>query len=154
MRILLLAATLVAAAGCNVGTFHYDTDGGGGSGGSGGTIGSGGSGGGSGGSTGQQYFQQNVSPNLSAKCSACHMGTGPGPGGAPRFLGTQPSGFYAAIRADARMYTPAAPATSLLVTKGSHEGPAWTSGEAANITDWLTLEAQSSMHDAGTTDGP
>lgn len=104
---------------------------------------------------GQQYFQQNVSPNLSAKCAGCHMGTGPGPGGAPAFLGAQASGFYAAIRADTRFYTPSAPATSLLVTKGSHEGPAWTSGEATNITDWLMLEAQSSTHaDGGGTDGP
>ena len=156
MRILLLAAALAAAAGCNVGTFHYDTDGGGGSGGGvGGSGGSGGSGGGSGGATGQQYFGQNVEPNLQSKCSACHMGTGPGPGGAPTFLGAQPTNYYPNIRNDPRMFTPAAPSTSLLVTKGMHEGPAWTATEAGSIQSWLMVEASASTpHDGGTGDGP
>ena len=143
MRNGLIFATTFALFGCTGGLYMPPTGSGGsnGSGGSGGTVGSGGSGG-SGGATmtPQAYFENNVSPIFLSKCSSCHMGSGTDANG-PNWLGPSETAFYVSVKMDTRFYTPSAPASSLLITKGQHEGPALLAGEAQAIQSWLALEA-------------
>src|SRR5438132_13647171 len=123
------------AVGCGGGLFQLDNGNGGGAGTGGGmgppAVGS---------VQAALYFDMNVAPIFEAKCAACHMGTGPSPIGAPPFLGPSRSTFYASVKSDPRKYTTTAPDTSLLLTKGAHEGPALAPAEAAAIRTWLTME--------------
>src|SRR5690349_16922747 len=152
MRSGIILATMFALVGCTGGLYMPPT----GSGGSNGSGGSGGSGGGSGGSGGsggaamtpQAYFENNVSPIFLSKCSSCHMGTVTDAIG-PKWLGPSQTAFYATVKMNTLLYTPSAPASSELITKGMHEGPALLAGEAQAIQSWLALEANPSGGSGG-----
>src|SRR5215471_10319988 len=90
--------------------------------------GSGGTGGGMP-SGAQNFFNQNVAPILMQNCAACHMNNGAA--AAPHFLGTSQAVMYSTLK----MQTPLTgnPNTSLLLTKGTHEGPAFTSQQASAV---------------------
>jgi hypothetical protein len=77
----------------------------------------------------QQQFDEQVQPLLEGACAACH-----GPAQAV------PNAIR--IDYDAIVHTPALsggddPASSQLLTKGAHEGPAWTAEQSQVILDWL-----------------
>jgi hypothetical protein len=87
--------------------------------------------------TARQLFDTNVSPMLLSNCSSCHAGTPPTQG--PTFLGAGQANFYANLKADSRFVNNTA-AQSLLLTKGAHEGPAWSQANGNLILAWLTQE--------------
>src|SRR5438552_3152703 len=89
---------------------------------------------GGGGMTAAQLFAANVSPALDANCASCHAGTAATVG--PNFLGAGNTAYYTKLTADARMVN-SQPATSLLLTKGKHEGPAFSLTQGDSITAWL-----------------
>lgn len=83
------------------------------------------------------YFVENVYPSLMVTCGSCHVA--PGSNGAPPWLSSaSASDAYTMI--EARGYINLQ--TSLLLKKGSHEGPALTPDQTSAITQWLTLENQ------------
>jgi hypothetical protein len=85
--------------------------------------------------TAKDYFIKTVFPELTATCGSCH--NPPGSAGAPTFWNTDAATAYTSI--EARGYiTPA----SMLLRKGQHTGPALSPQESADVSQWLTLEAQ------------
>ena len=130
----------VAAAGC-LGGYQPGTPGTPGTTGTPATGGNGGGGGGGGGAAAAQtavdLFNANVEPFLASNCSTCHAGTGTTVG--PAFLGTGPADFLNKLTADPR-FVNNQPATSLLLTKGAHEGPALTQAQGDSVTAWLTQD--------------
>jgi hypothetical protein len=77
-----------------------------------------------------------VQPDLSSNCgAACHE---QGTGGAPTWLAGPDQ--YASIKAYKGIVV-ADPKTSLLLTKGSHEGPPLPAALTAPVTAWLTAES-------------
>ncbi len=97
-------------------------------------------------------FDATVAPLLSAKCAACHVG--PETSTPAMFLGPAMTddSFYTGIVTDRAINGDFDPSAAELLTKGVHEGPAWTSNEAAAIATWL--EAEASARDTTPTDEP
>jgi mono/diheme cytochrome c family protein len=126
----------LAASGC-LGGYAPGTPGSAGTPGTPGTAGTPGTPGQMAALDGQQTFLQNVAPILLANCSGCHSGTGPTEG--PTFLGSDGSQYYGKLVADPR-FVNNAPAQSLLLTQGKHEGPAFTTAQGAAVMSWLQLE--------------
>ncbi len=82
------------------------------------------------------FFVQTVYPSLMGTCGGCH--SPPGSAGAPTFLSkTSASDAYTSV--EARGYIVP---SSMLVRKGSHQGPALTNQQNADVTNWLLLESQ------------
>jgi hypothetical protein len=121
--------------------------------------GSGGSGGGSTGtSTGtgtpppggsaQDYFEQNVYPELSDSCGECHVSGV----GTPYFLSTDAASSYSLVKGLPGYVT--APANSRLLLKGEHFGgdaPALSAGQEDIVRTWLEMELED---DPGIEDDP
>jgi hypothetical protein len=74
-------------------------------------------------------------PQLTSTCGPCHT---QGVGGAPLWLG--PPDAYASALAFPGIIGPN-PQTSVLVTKGRHEGPALVDPLLGQVVQWLTAEA-------------
>src|SRR5262245_7405934 len=89
-------------------------------------------------------FEADVKPILDANCAGCHNQEG---AAGPAFL--KPI-MYDTLVATPGMVT-ANPADSRLVTKGKHAGPALTTGQAAIVLQWLTVEATRLPPDMGKT---
>jgi hypothetical protein len=135
MRIVL-GALAIALFGCNPGSYSGPLPGGsGGSGGSGGAP-----------SGAQNFFNQNVAPILMANCAACHLANGSA--AAPQFLGPNQSSMYATLKANPSLT--GEPSHSMLLTKGTHEGPALTSTQASSVRLWLMMEHPGSTDPGGT----
>ncbi len=97
---------------------------------------------GDGGDEAHARFISDVKPILDANCAGCHNQEG---AAGPAFL--KPI-MYDTLTATPGMVT-ATPSESLLVTKGKHEGPAFTTGQAAIVLQWLTVEAAKLPPDMG-----
>jgi hypothetical protein len=142
---LLLAGTMAACSGSLVGTGVGGDDDGSGTPDAGGTQ------------SARAMFDSQVAPIMSAKCAACHAGTGAGPGGAPRFLGTDTTTFYTALVGGTEV-TFAAPASSLILTKGVHyngAGPALdVNAEKPAVQGWIEAEAIERAGSGGGDAGP
>jgi cytochrome c553 len=102
---------------------------------SGGADGGGSSGGGASDGAGRAAFEA-LWPTLNSTCGgSCHVS---GAGGAPLWLGppdayTSATKFPGIISSD--------PGTSIIVTKGRHEGPALADPLLTQVLAWLTIEA-------------
>jgi hypothetical protein len=82
------------------------------------------------------YFDDNVLPMLASSCASCHSSQHAELG--PDFLGRAEDVYYGSL--DFAGYI-TVPDNSLLLLKGEHTGPAWTSAQADAVTQWLDLEA-------------
>jgi hypothetical protein len=94
-----------------------------------------------GGGSARDYFEANVSPILDAACAECHSSAHDDAYAAPDFMGSSPAGYYDSLAADID-YVNASPATSQLVNKGLHTGPAFTPAEDEIVRAWLEMEAE------------
>ncbi len=84
---------------------------------------------------GQQLFEA-LLPGLESNCGgACHQ---KGIGGAPLWLGP-PDPYTSAVKYPGIIVTD--PGTSIIVTKGRHEGPALVDPLLTQVMQWLTAEA-------------
>jgi mono/diheme cytochrome c family protein len=79
----------------------------------------------------EQDFDANVEPILQSQCNACHAATLAGP-----------TALALTILATPSLTGGGDPASSQLLTKGEHEGPAFTASQDSVILQWLE-EAQS-----------
>ncbi len=91
----------------------------------------------------KQRWLQKAEPVFKAHCTSCHDGSmstaSPVPD--PYLVGMTDM----AIRDTAVAYVPqlvnlGAPASSRVLTKGTHEGPAMTAQEASDVLSWITAE--------------
>jgi hypothetical protein len=92
------------------------------------------------------YFDSNVQPLFVlarplGTCVSCHqtdtLDTAlPG----PLFLGANTAANYDALMINPRVVS-TDPATSLLVTRGLHDGDAFQAGEISTINEWILMEA-------------
>jgi hypothetical protein len=87
----------------------------------------------------KERWLQNAEPVFKAKCTMCHDGAMPPAD--PYLVGATDM----AIRDTAVAYVPqlvnlGAPASSRVLTKGMHEGPALTAQEASAILTWIAAE--------------
>jgi hypothetical protein len=74
-------------------------------------------------------------PVLAQNCSACHNGSRANIG---FLIGNDPLSQRDALLAyDPPVVNTTAPASSRLITKGLHEGPAFTASQTATVLDWL-----------------
>lgn len=89
----------------------------------------------------ETMFARDVQPMLDDRCGGCH-GAGRS---APDFLRPNPDERTGILSYPA-LVDLSSPATSRLVTKGAHTGPALSSGETSAVLAWLRAEAA-----AGTT---
>ena len=90
--------------------------------------------------TPKDQFNSKVMP-LMAACQGCHVGPSSSP--TNPFLGetlSSQEGYYAALEKDRAVNGGWVPTAATILTKGPHEGRAWTSAEAETITAWLTAE--------------
>ncbi len=78
-------------------------------------------------------FDRDVLPMLSTTCSGCHAA------GDPAWMRPLPD-EYSTIMGWPRLVDVATPATSVLLTKGMHQGPAWTAEQATPILAWIEAE--------------
>ncbi len=119
--------------------------------------GSGGDGGGSSTGTGapppsgspQDYFEQNVYPQLSSSCGSCHDKSILGVG-TPYFLDASATASYTLVKALPGYVTE--PGLSRLIVKGEHyggDGPALTLDETDRVTAWLELELEADPDPGG-----
>jgi len=123
-----LAALAISSSGC-LGDFARMN------GGDGGASGGDGSALGDAGNPARAEFDSQVKPILDGACSVCHDRDG---AAGPSFL--KPVA-YDTLHVTPGMVTPN-PGDSLLVTKGKHEGPAFTPAQAPIVLAWLTVEAK------------
>jgi mono/diheme cytochrome c family protein len=87
----------------------------------------------------RQMFDSTVAPLLTAKCAACHVGSELS--ATNMFLGPDgASSYYTTLTNDRAVNGNFNPAAAMILLKGAHEGPAWSSTEAATITAWLQQE--------------
>lgn len=87
----------------------------------------------------RQMFDSSVAPLLTAKCATCHVG--PEISATNMFLGPNgASSYYSTLTNDRAVNGNFSPAAAMILLKGAHEGPVWTSSEAATITAWLQQE--------------
>jgi hypothetical protein len=91
------------------------------------------------GGTAHQMFDSTVAPLLTANCSSCHVG--PEISATNMFLGPDGvSSYYTTLTNDRAVNGGFNPAAAEILLKGPHEGPAWSSSQAATITAWLNQE--------------
>jgi hypothetical protein len=88
----------------------------------------------------RRAFDATVMPKLEARCQFCHGD----PAMAPAFLVGSPDP-YATIKAWPSLLVLDEPEQSRLLTKGDHDGPAWTDAEASDVLAWLRLEQQEAL---------
>lgn len=81
----------------------------------------------------RQAFDANVEPLLNGFCAGCHA--------APGALGFLAPDMYESLKSWPTLIDVAKPTQSRLLTKGAHDGPAWTAEQRPALIDWLTLEA-------------
>ena len=99
------------------------------------TGGDGGADGAVGSAAGRQLFEA-LLPQLDSTCGgSCHA---QGAGGAPLWLGP-PDAYTSAVKFPGVIVSN--PGTSIVLTKGRHEGPALTDPLVNQVTQWLTVEA-------------
>lgn len=79
-------------------------------------------------------FESDVQPLLDGFCAACHTAM---PG--IEFLKPEPDVRSTMLGWPGLVSLPS-PSASKLLTKGAHEGPAWTAEQAEVILDWVKLE--------------
>ena len=82
----------------------------------------------------RNIYDTTVAPIVDAQCGACHAHPG---GAGPAFL--MPIA-YDTLRAYPGMIT-RDPSSSLLITKGKHEGPAIAAAQLGTVVNWLDEEA-------------
>jgi hypothetical protein len=80
-------------------------------------------------------FEQNVGPLIAATCNACHGGSDP----AIAWMKPDPD-TYSTVMSWPHLVDVSAPGTSMILTKGAHEGPVWSVEQAATILTWIQLE--------------
>lgn len=89
--------------------------------------------------TARQMFDSKVAPLLTAKCAMCHVG--PETSATDMFLGPNGvSSYYTTLTNDRAVNGNFNAAAATILLKGPHEGPSWTTSEAATITAWLNQE--------------
>jgi hypothetical protein len=87
----------------------------------------------------RQMFDSTVAPLLTAKCATCHVA--PETSATNMFLGPDGvSSYYTTLSNDRAVNGAFNPAAAMILLKGGHEGPAWSSSETATITAWLQQE--------------
>ena len=100
---------------------------------------------GGGGETGRALFDRSVASLISGRCGSCHSDGGRA--GAP-FV--NPADLYGGVLTFPGLVVPGEPARSLLLIKGTHDGPPWEPAEADVISRWIVLEGVTPpMIDAG-----
>lgn len=114
-------------AGCNTGSIGMNAGSGNGSTSDGGTAAT---------VSARDSFASNVEPLLRENCVACHKADRTG----PPFLAEEPD-LYTTLMSYPALVDVSNPANSRLLTKGEHDGPAWTDTEASTIRAWIDLEA-------------
>ncbi len=115
------AALLVAAAGCTGGIETFNPGGA--------------DAGADGAAQARAMFDSDITPLLNGFCAACH--STPGSIG---FVAPDPD-VYTAVMAWPGLVNLESPASSRLLAKGSHDGPAWTAAQQASVEAWIGLEA-------------
>jgi mono/diheme cytochrome c family protein len=80
-------------------------------------------------------FDQDVLPLVNGTCAGCHGGSPVG----PAWMKPDPD-VYSTMVAYPHLLELDSPATSMLLTKGQHQGPAWSVEQAATILEWIQLE--------------
>ncbi len=95
---------------------------------------------------------EKAQPQLSRDCLVCHNGSRAGVG----FLAA--TGDDLAVRDGLLAFDPAvvnldAPASSRLLTKGLHDGPALTSSEISDVLEWIRAEKDAQPDASGTPGG-
>jgi hypothetical protein len=80
-------------------------------------------------------FEQNVNPLITATCNVCHGGSD----AAVAWMKPDPD-IYTTVMSWPHLVDVSAPGTSMILTKGAHEGPVWSVDQAATILTWLQLE--------------
>jgi hypothetical protein len=83
------------------------------------------------GSLARAAFDTDVKPLLTSFCAGCHVAA------QPAFMADD---MYTTMMGWPGLIDLTAPTASLLLTKGSHQGPAWTSDQRPPIEAWLELE--------------
>ncbi|HVK77663.1 MAG TPA: hypothetical protein VM734_30370 [Kofleriaceae bacterium] len=79
-------------------------------------------------------FDTNVKPLMEGFCRACHGGTD-----ALGFLRAEPD-VHTTVMMWPGLIDLDTPSSSRVLTKGAHDGPAWTVEQAATIRSWIDLE--------------
>jgi hypothetical protein len=90
--------------------------------------------------TARQQFDQKIFP-LMTQCEGCHVGPETSP--TNMWLGAtlkDKDGYYAAMENDRAIVGNFVPESATVLSKGLHEGPAWSTQDAATITAWLLAE--------------
>ena len=87
----------------------------------------------------RQTFETQVEPILLASCSTCHADNNAIDG--PDYLGTGPDTYYDSLTSDMRLIG-SSPSNSMLLLKGEHTGPAFTSAQATVVAGWIQQEIQ------------
>ncbi|HEY0193440.1 MAG TPA: hypothetical protein VGC42_20125 [Kofleriaceae bacterium] len=130
MRNQVFAAVAMAMLGACVGGIDNGTGGSG-------DDGSGGSG--SGTQNAKALFDSSVAPLLTANCATCHVG--PETSSTNMFLGADGlSSYYTTLTNDRAINGGFDASAATLLSKGQHEGPAWSTANKATITTWLMAE--------------
>lgn len=91
----------------------------------------------------RETFEREVLPLLNANCKGCHVDAEHG------WMKAAPD-EYTSVMAWPHLVEVLTPESSQLLTKGQHQGPAWTVEQAATVLSWIVLER--SEHE--TTEGP
>lgn len=82
----------------------------------------------------REKFDKHVLPLLDSNCKGCHVGDD-GQG----WMKATPDA-YTTIMGWPNLVSIISPESSRLLTKGMHQGPAWTPEQAATVLSWLSLE--------------
>ncbi len=85
--------------------------------------------------TARDMFDHDVLPLISATCVGCHAGSDP----AVAWMKPAPD-EYTSVMAWPKLVEVATPATSNLLVKGQHQGPAWSPEQATTILSWIGAE--------------
>jgi hypothetical protein len=88
-------------------------------------------------SSARQTFDSQVRPILLAACASCHAGNNIVDG--PDFLGATIDSAYQTLTFDMRLIG-SGPDNSMLLLKGLHTGPAFTTQQAAVVSGWIDQE--------------
>lgn len=96
--------------------------------------------------TARELFDRTVDPILNQVCKSCHAADGAlemQPLDGPNFMGLSATTHYGAITSDSRLL--ASPENSILLLKGLHTGPAFTTDQANKVSGWLLKEVEERM---------
>lgn len=94
---------------------------------------------------GRSFFEESVLPILDdgqagEVCARCHSTAYQDSSGAPDFMGSSAAETYEKLVGNVH-FVSATPGNSLLLAKGEHSGPAFTSAQEATVKQWLGIEA-------------